>query len=105
MPRINRRIRSRRRDVLTAEQALDLICGEALRAFDSDEQRRDAWDRHRDEVIAHVGPCCRPAAFWKYEHPEIACDDQNEATLRRLGLLTPEEKKVLRKWAASRPAV
>jgi hypothetical protein len=60
-----------RRDALTPHERADLT-GYAHGAFASDEERRDAWFAHRDELLARAqrGFGSGPAAFWDYEGPK-----------------------------------
>lgn len=94
MPRINRRIPLRRPDALTGPQEWDLLTG-GPSAFSTPEERKRAWFRHRDELIAALGPTVRPQAFWDYEHVK-APGEKCFTALKRLGLLTPEERHVSR---------
>lgn len=70
---------------LSLEEAMDLI-GVGL-AFTSDGERRAAWERHRERLIAGRSPMVRPKAFWDYEGP---------SELR--GRRTPELEAQRRAW-------
>lgn len=84
MPSRIRRRRSRDRlDVLTFDQVFDLRAGpyEHRAAFADDAERRQAWERHRDELIELVAADRfatgkRPEAFWQYDiaRPELLRD-------------------------------
>jgi len=100
MPRRNRRRRDRRQDELTPEQDLDLICGEAMGAFGSPKEREAAWETHKNELLASTTPGFRPQAWWDFEgYSKLSDDEDDSVALERLGVLTPEEKRILRKWA------
>jgi len=104
MPR-RRRIPKRRLDRLNERQRQLLLLGVALfedePGFESEQEEREAWERHREALLAECAaerPArWRPAAWWKYEAPEPRNKDEPEAEqLARLGLLTPEERALLR---------
>lgn len=65
-----------RRSRLTWGQRLDLelsvpppeMTGYAP-AFDSEDERRAAWEAHRAELVGVSPPGERPAAFWQYDGP------------------------------------
>jgi len=98
MPRINRRLRARRSDALTEEQMWALLLGAYPEAFQTPEQREKAWFRYREELMREVNPGCRPSAFWEMEHYEKLPGERDYQALHRLGLLTTEEKTLLRRW-------
>jgi hypothetical protein len=82
-------------------------------AFDSDEERRLAWDLHRDELMVFGNriPGSRPWGWWRYESPEPLDDavidlDEPEGWRRearqllRLGIMDAEETATLQGcWA------
>lgn len=72
-------------------------CQTPCYVFASEAERREAWERHREQVLAKPhNPGTRPGAWWKYDAPERPLQDEGqEATLYRLGLLTPEETVLL----------
>jgi hypothetical protein len=59
-----------RRDALRRSERMDLQYGKRD-AFASDEERRDAWDAHRDALLARArqGFGAGPQAYWDYEGP------------------------------------
>jgi hypothetical protein len=36
--------------------------------FTSDEDRREAWEHHRDRLMAELPPGRRPDAFWRFDY-------------------------------------
>ena len=69
MPR--RRIAGKRRlRALTLQEEFDLLIGPGGDVEWSDEERREAWEEHKDELMALVNPGTHPAAFEDYEDPE-----------------------------------
>jgi hypothetical protein len=98
MPRIDRKIRRRGPELLTDAQEMNLLIG-APGGFANDDERRKAWFAHRDELMAALNPCTRPAGFWEFEAPGGKLPgEKGWAALERLALLTPEEKHLARKW-------
>jgi hypothetical protein len=98
MPRINRRVPLRRKG-LTDAQELELLISSPESAFDTPEAREAAWFAHRDELMSLLGPMSRPQGFWDYEGYSKLPREKDFAALKRLGLLTEEEKRLARKWA------
>jgi len=98
MPRINRRIPLRWPGALTDAQEWDLLIGGPLGAFATPEERKRAWYAHRDELIALLGTIVRPQGFWDYEYSKLPGEKDFKA-LKRLGLLTPEERRQAARWA------
>ena len=69
MTRIRQR-RSRERRGLTADERKDLGHPATSRRpapFASESERRAAWQRHRDELMAAHQPGERPQAWWAFE--------------------------------------
>lgn len=67
--RVRRRIARDRRD-LTFNERMRLSTGHPADAFASEAEEREAWERHRDELIARDAtnrPGHRPWAFWTYD--------------------------------------
>lgn len=96
MHRVRRRKAREERD-LDFFQVFDLIAG-PHEAFDSDEERREAWEEHRDEILRlrvkqeAFGWGRRPKAFWQYDHPGVPDMIYDQvAYLARNGLLEPHE--------------
>lgn len=112
MPR-KTRISKRSQVQLSDRQKANLICGPyhpAARApvWRNDDERREAWEAHRDELIAMnfierpVGMLCgsgkgygtRPLAWWQYDAPELRRDGESEYDyINRMNLLTDAEKQ------------
>lgn len=40
-------------------------------AFDSEEEREEAWFAHRDRLMYQLNPGTRPAAFWMIDAPHV----------------------------------
>lgn len=65
------------RDVLTMGQAGELSWScftEEPRNFESEADRRRAWEQHRGELLARTRPGTRPSGWWKYDaqtHPAV----------------------------------
>jgi hypothetical protein len=95
MPRVRRRGHTARG--LTEAQAIALLIGGDFPAlFGSEQAAREAWIRHREELMAAVNPCTRPEAWWCFEAPEKpAGRNARFETLERLGLLTGSERAML----------
>jgi hypothetical protein len=95
-------------EALTREQKWELILGQRTAgrsAFASDEERRLAWEEHRDAIT--MPPTMRAWAWWRYEAPEPRDHGPGQgdaAQLARLGLLTDEERELAAKWHAARGA-
>jgi hypothetical protein len=89
---------------LTHSQELELWLGASHHgsAFDSDEQRRTAWFRHRDQLMQWLAKDGRrPQAWWTYECPEglrYPGYDRERSTLYQSGVLGEEEAGELREW-------
>ena len=68
MPR--KRIAGKRRNrALTFQEELNLLIGSGGVRW-SDDERREAWQEHKDKLMSSVNPGTRPAAFYDYEDPE-----------------------------------
>lgn len=101
-----------RRGALSWEQILDLLIGGSIPSsvFDSDEERRDAYFDHRDELMAECPPGSRPLAFYEFEtklkdkpraptdragHVVMTDNEAEVAWLRKHGHLTAWEEREL----------
>jgi hypothetical protein len=88
---------------LTIAQDLDLTIGNSGQLpppFRSDAERRKAWQRHREVLLAQCQGR-RPQAWWQYESPipRPADRDYEAATLYEANLLSDRERELLlRKW-------
>jgi hypothetical protein len=87
----------RRSDALTEAQERDLLRGlgdgrvDGDAAFASDEERRAAWVRHREDLVAVYArkhPGFRPRAWWDYDAPRPLGHFHSATLLAELGLLT-----------------
>lgn len=107
-----RRVPKGRRNVLTWEQEIELWLGQRSdnqSAFDSDKDRREAWNAHRDTLMQD-GRCW---AWWRYDCPKHLQDVKGAGhyaeleALESAGLLTEQEQRDLaayRKREAERRA-
>lgn len=79
---------------LNLEQYLELLLGPSSgSAFDSDKARRNAWRKHRTELLALVAPGSRPWGWWQYEAPEPLLPRESERMyLERCGQITEPER-------------
>ena len=90
---------------LTIDQKFNLSGGgyDYRDAFASDEERRGAWEVHRDYFMSPCRLGARPAAWWDYEAPIARPADSyyGPAALWEAGLLEPREREVCeRYWRA-----
>jgi hypothetical protein len=72
----------------------------AVRIFGSAEAARAAWDGHREAALAaDRSPGRRPPFWWLFDRgmdpPRVG---EEEALLRELGFLTPDEESQLEEW-------
>jgi hypothetical protein len=101
MPTTRTYIRHPRRGRLSAAAELDLWMGPAAHrplSFDSDEQRRQLWFRHRDRLMQWFGSRGRrPMAWWRYEAGDLRYPgyDREQSTLWEAGLLAEAERTEL----------
>lgn len=126
MPRRRKIQRRALRDELSAAQAFELHCqcwADPPRTFETEQDRRRAWEAHRDEIMARCRPGQRPAAWWRYDAPErprvarvahvggterhpagwpVNVLEHETETLARLGLATPADLAELRQHVAVR---
>ena len=98
MPRVRRRPHTLRGE-LTSAETLELILGPTGGGFANDTEREAAWWAHREALLADANPTTRPWGFWEYEqggrHPRHG---KQAATLAELGMLTPVEESLIRRW-------
>jgi hypothetical protein len=89
---------------LTIDQKFNLSGGSGYRdAFADDEERREAWEVHRDYFMSHCRYGYRPGAWWDYEAPIARPADRNygPAALWEANLLDPHEREACeRSWRA-----
>ena len=98
---IKRRTPKARDRALDLDQHWSLVLGENpdRPAFRTEQQRREAWERHREQLleVSHAGR--RPAGWWDYESPvprPCGIDGPCEWTvLYAAGLLSDDELAVL----------
>ena len=69
MPRKKRVAGKRRYKALTYQEEFDLLIGSGGVQW-SDDERREAWQEHKDELMTLVNPGTHPAAFYDYEDSE-----------------------------------
>jgi hypothetical protein len=71
------------------------MVGEA--SFSSPEEYEQAWQRHKDSLLAECAPWRRPDAYWAEVGYQPRCGSETEeSVLLRLGLpLTPTERAIL----------
>jgi len=99
MPRLRRR--GHVASVLTLPQEIELILGPGCCStadFANDQERREKWRRHRDEIMASANDFSRPWAFWAFEVGRIPSRENGEREvdlLRELNLLTAREQAML----------
>src|SRR5262245_12974140 len=93
------------RDQLSGTTEMDLWLGPSPNlppAFDSDEQRRELWFRHRERLMELLGSHGRrPMAWWRYEAGELRYPgyDRERSTLYEAGLLAEAERaELLAHW-------
>jgi hypothetical protein len=89
---------------ITREQEMELWLGAGHRGsvFSSEDERREAWTRHRDRLMELWGQHGRrPMAWWCYEAGELDYPgyDFERSTLFEAGRLTePERAELLAYW-------
>jgi hypothetical protein len=67
-------------------------------AFDSDEQRRELWFRHREQLMEQFGSRGRrPRAWWRYEAGDLRHPgrDRERSTLYEANILAEAERAEL----------
>jgi hypothetical protein len=66
-------------------------------AFETDEERREAWEQHCDRLMAQCDDGWRPQAWWDFDAPFPRPRDSNyaKAALWEAGLLFAEEAAML----------
>lgn len=80
------------------------------RPFATEEERRAAWEAHRETLLASARPGMRPGAWWQYDAPQLEAQrlphESDLQLLFRLGQLGPEEVEALeaRGWWPPEPA-
>ena len=108
---IKRTVGKRRLDVLTLNQLSHLLCGSYLfrgdhpegAEFADDAHRREAWARHREEVLAeHSSAGRRPKALWDYEAswPKDA-ESESHAVHLLPGTSAEERQQIEGAWRAA----
>ena len=105
MPTSRTYIRRPHRHRLSHAQELDLWLGSGPQycphPFDSDEERREAWAKHRNWLMAlFANHGRRPMAWWQYEAPIFYPGyDREQSTLYEAGLLSESEKaELVARW-------
>jgi hypothetical protein len=104
MPTTRYVLRRPHRGELSHTQELELWLGASHHglAFDSNEQRRAAWFRHRDRLMRWFAKNGRrPEGWWRYEAPEglrYPGYDRERSVLYQAGVLGEEEARELQDW-------
>jgi hypothetical protein len=86
---------------LSPGQRFELVYGVGPMAgepgFSCPEEYQQAWQRHRDSLLAQCAPWHRPDAYWSEIGYQPRCGNESEeSVLLRLGLpLTPTERAIL----------
>jgi hypothetical protein len=100
---VKRRKTKRHFGELNHDEWISLTLGERpdRQAFDSDEDRRAAWEQHREAELASINLGRRPAAWWDYDAPARRDHNMNSMLqLFRLGELRGDELQyAMRHWA------
>lgn len=100
MPAIRKKRREIRVHELTERQFWALALGGDDEAFASEDERRELYFRHRDELTTN--PTTRADGWWLYESLEPRNEaEQEHEQLERMGCLTPEERGHLAQWRAA----
>lgn len=60
-------------------------------AFENEDERKEAWAEHGEQLIDAAPPGRRPAAWWDYGEYEKLPHESDLQALDRLGLLTEAE--------------
>lgn len=101
MPVKRRTKKARARD-LTMSQFWSLSVGECDReppAFESEAARREAWEVHRERLMAHRHAGTRPDGWWCYESPiPYPGYERERSALYEAGLLSAEEVAEVTAW-------
>lgn len=101
MPRRRDSGRRRKRRGLTRRQRANLTIGRNCggigpeRPFETEEERRQAWEDHKEELLATCRAGRRPQAFWDYGPHERLPHETHLQALWRLDLLTADELEYL----------
>jgi hypothetical protein len=99
---VKRRRRGQRALKLTDAEELELICGPGGEsAFSSESARREGWALHAEWLIEACNRSTRPWAYWQYDI-QLQPSGNDMDALKRLGLLTPQEMRLLAAWAAGK---
>lgn len=99
MPAIRKKRREIRTHELTERQFWALALGGDDEAFASEDERRELYFRHRDEL--GTNPTTRADGWWRFESPEAkSATEPEHEQLERMGCLTPEERGHLEQWRA-----
>src|SRR3954468_1512121 len=91
---VKRRLAKGRNRQLDLMQRWSLELGEDSRnpAFASEAEQREAWETHRDALMARKRAGMRPMAWWEYDSKEPRDRDVTECLqLYRMGELSEDE--------------
>jgi hypothetical protein len=95
-------LRPSRRGGLSGEQEFSLLYGHETRwagAFADDDERRDAWIRHRERLLAPYQHGRRPMGWWDYEASiPFPGYERQQSALFEAGLLSETEAHELLAW-------
>jgi hypothetical protein len=98
---VKRRRNKARNHSLSLPERWSLELGEDSRrpAFENDDLRRAAWERHREQLLEGEHAGRRPQAWWDYESP-VRRNYKIEQChqLYEMGALAEDEPAVLMKW-------
>src|SRR3954453_2700153 len=98
---VKRRIQKSRDRTLGLMERWSLELGDDDRrpAFNSDAERRAAWEYHREALLARERPGSRPRAWWEYDAPiRWPGYDRETVALYEAGLMSEEEIAELTPW-------
>jgi len=93
----------RQRRLLSWSEEMSLEWGEADHrgvGFTTEQERRTAWERHRDYLMAKCDHGFRPQAWWDYDAPKLGVrrprdPEYDKAALWEAGLLFEDEATTL----------
>src|SRR3954447_18569012 len=91
---VKRRVLKARDRTLGLMERWSLELGEDERrpAFANEEERRAAWEYHREALLARERPGSRPRAWWEYDAPiRWPGYDRETVALYEAGLMSEEE--------------
>jgi len=93
-----RRTGRRRRRVLDGRHQLELVFGPSPRYgswFDNDDERRAAWEQHRETLMANHRHGFRPFGWWLHDAPEQRRAGESEAACLYRTVAGAEERAAI----------